>query len=140
MTKLSRKALETKVISAISGLDDEKLIEIATNMFGNDIKEQCSWFTADEDTSSVNEQTIEAWLAAGKGQYTTSQLTEAFKRVASPKHWKCDIDAVVPADMQEILRYAIPWHVGGGDIEFIKQPDGMIHVLASGYWSNGMDG
>jgi hypothetical protein len=83
---------------------------------------------------------IDKWLADGMGGHAREELQSAFDMVKNPEHWKADIDAVVPSQMQHVLSYAIPWFVGGGDIDFIPLEDGKMRVLASGYWSNGMEG
>jgi hypothetical protein len=82
---------------------------------------------------------IDDWLAKGKGGYTVSQLQGAFREVANKEYWKYDVDAVVPADMKDILKYAVPWHTGGG-VDIVDLGDGTIHVTAPGYFSNGMEG
>lgn len=82
---------------------------------------------------------IDKWLEEGRGGYTTEELREAFNKVADKEHWKNDIDVVVPANLKDILGYAVPWHTGG-KVEIVDLNDGMIHVVAPGYWSNGMEG
>lgn len=88
----------------------------------------------------ATKEQIEKWLEQGKGGYTLDQLKEAWDLVKDKEHWKKDIDAVVPAELQPVLGYAIPWFAGGGEIEFLDAGEGKIRVVASGYWSNGMDG
>lgn len=83
---------------------------------------------------------MDRWLEAGKGGFSTEQLQEAFQKVRDSEHWKNDIDAVVPAEMKDILIHAIPWHTGGGEVEFHDLGDGSVRVIAPGYWTNGMDG
>jgi hypothetical protein len=82
---------------------------------------------------------IDEWLEKGKGGYTAEQLQEAFRKVSNKEYWKNDVDAVVPADMKDILQYAVPWHTGG-DVEIADLGDGTIRVTAPGYFSNGMEG
>jgi hypothetical protein len=88
----------------------------------------------------MTQSKVDKWLDDGKGGYTLEQLREAWGRVKNSEHWKNDIDAVVPASLQPVLIYAIPWFAGGGTVEFRDAGDGNIRVIASGYWSNGMDG
>lgn len=83
---------------------------------------------------------IEEWLEKGKGGYSLDELNAAFDQVKNPDHWKQDIDAVVPSALRDVLVYAIPWFTGGGEIVFHDLSDGRIRVVASGYWSNGMEG
>jgi hypothetical protein len=83
---------------------------------------------------------IDKWLEQGKGGYTLDQLKEGWELVRNKEHWKNDIDAVIPAEMERVVSYAIPWFAGGGDMEFLAAGNGKIRVVASGYWSNGMDG
>lgn len=95
--------------------------------------------TRTEEQKELDAKAIDAWLEAGHGGYTTEQLREAFKVVANKEHWKYDIDADVPRSMRNILEYAIPYHVGGGHLEFIDLDDDKMRVLAAGYFTNGME-
>jgi hypothetical protein len=92
------------------------------------------------EEKAAQDRMIDGWLALGRGKYTTEQLNEAFDRVKNPEHWKMDIDCVVPKDMQDILLKAIPWHCGGGAIDFYPVDDESVRVVATGYWTNGMEG
>lgn len=88
----------------------------------------------------ATKEQVDQWLEQGKGGYTLDQLKEGWEMVRNKEHWKNDIDAIVPADKKHLLSYAIPWFAGGGEIEFLDAGDGKVRVVASGYWSNGMDG
>lgn len=94
--------------------------------------------TKTEEQQAATNAYLTSWLEAGKGGYTTEQLEQAFKLVANKEHWKNDIEAVVPADHQNILEYAIPWFVGNSEMVFEDAGDGNIKVTATGYWSNGL--
>lgn len=83
---------------------------------------------------------LDEWMSKAKGGFHTEQLRDAFRQVSDKDHWKNDIDAIVPADMKEVLTYAIPFHTGGGEVEFHDAGNGMLRVTAPGYWSNGMEG
>jgi hypothetical protein len=95
-----------------------------------------------EEQKLAQTATLESWLEAGRGGYTTQQLQEAFKEVANSEGWKRDIDAVITADAgkQNLLEFAIPWHTGGHGVVFEDAGEGLVRVTAPGYWSNGMDG
>lgn len=88
----------------------------------------------------MTQSKIDKWLEDGKGGYSQEELQTAFDLVKNTEHWKQDIDAVVDADMQHVLSFAIPWFTGGADILFEPAGEGKIHVSAPGYWSNGMEG
>lgn len=65
--------------------------------------------------------------------YTQEELEAAFKKVASEKHWKEPIDAVIDADQKEVTDAAIA-HFAYGFAQFIEFPDGRVRVTAPGYW------
>ena len=83
---------------------------------------------------------VDKWLEERKGGYTLEELEAAFDAVKNKDHWKEDIDAVVPAEMEHVLTFAIPWFTGGADFSIRPEGEGRIRVTAPGYWSNGMEG
>lgn len=89
---------------------------------------------------AIPKSEIDAWLEKGRGGFSTEELRGAFLQVANADHWKMDIDAVVPAEMREVLEFAIPWHTGGGGVAFEDLGSGRLRVTAPGYWTNGMEG
>lgn len=86
----------------------------------------------------ADKQQIDEWLEKGKGGYGTNELRAAFDQVKNPEHWKYDIDAVVSADLADVLKFAVPYHTGG-DVDIVDLGDGKIRVVAPGYYTNGME-
>jgi hypothetical protein len=88
----------------------------------------------------ATKEQIDGWLEKARGGFTVDQLKECWDLVRNKEHWKNDIDAIIPAEKQELVYYAIPWFAGAGDIEFFDAGEGKLRVVASGYFSNGMEG
>ena len=85
------------------------------------------------------EKFLSAWVEAGKGGYTTEQLSEAFKLVCAKiagGHWKGPIDVLIEGDdaLARILLKSIPFHCGGPAPIIQKVAGGRLYIRHRGYW------
>ena len=70
-------------------------------------------------------------LIAHKG-YTRKVLSDAFDRVAVPGDWKAPINAIIPAEDQDVVQAAIEFFTATS-ARFVQLSGTTVQVIATGY-------
>lgn len=147
--QLAKDGLEGRPAESVAMGDDDtadlraeeiydRIMADKTMIFGRKLSELLAGIR--EDTSDDGDlpppgEVIEA-PSRGMGGYTHQQLDEAFDKVKDPDHWKNRIDAVVDADMRDVLDVAIPYFTGtAADFDDEDMEPGKLRVFADGYFA-----